>query len=169
MTPNTPIPAPISGEHDACVSRSTLTHRLILPADANHHGTLYAGSLMRIALEAAYATAFRSVGHTANLLLRRVLSLECYRPVPVGSMIEIRGTVLHLTRAYLVTGLISSPLSGQKSPWMDGLLGFVQVDAEGRPAEFPDDLAITPPEEHWQALHQRMLKLLRIRGRNGVD
>ncbi|HEV3415407.1 MAG TPA: acyl-CoA thioesterase [Pirellulales bacterium] len=151
------------------MSRSTLTHRLVLPADANHHGTLYAGSLMRIALEAAYATAFRSVGHTANLLLRRVLSLECYRPVPVGSMIEIRGTVLHLTRAYLVTGLISSPLSGQKSPWMDGLLGFVQVDAEGRPAEFPDDLAITPPEEQWQALHQRMLKLLRIRGRNGVD
>jgi acyl-CoA thioesterase YciA len=169
MTPNTPIPAPISEEHDSCVSRSTLTHRLILPVDANHHGTLYAGSLMRMALEAAYATAFRSVGHTANLLLRRVLSLECYRPVPVGSMIEIRGTVLHLTRAYLVTGLISSPLSGQKSPWMDGLLGFVQVDAEGRPAEFPDDLAITPPEEQWQALHQRMLKLLRIRGRNGVD
>ena len=36
----------------------TYTHRLILPVDANHHGTLYAGSLLRIALEAAYATAF---------------------------------------------------------------------------------------------------------------
>jgi acyl-CoA thioesterase YciA len=147
----------------------TLTHRLILPADANHHGTLYAGSLMRIALEAAYNTAYCQVGDTANLLLRRVLALECYRPVPVGSMVEIRGTVLHLTRAYLVAGLISSPLPGQRSPWMDGLFGFVQVDAEGRPAEFPDELAITPPDEDWQSLHQRMLKLLRIRGRNGID
>jgi acyl-CoA thioesterase YciA len=151
------------------MSATTLTHRLILPVDANHHGTLYAGSLMRIALEAAYSTASRCVGDTANLLLRRVLSLECYRPVPVGSHVEIRGTVLHLTRAYLVTGLISSPLPGQKSPWMDGLLGFVQVDDEGRPAEFPDDLTIQPPPEAWHSLQQRMQKLLRIRGRNGWD
>src|ERR1700691_4515397 len=78
----------------------TLSHRLVLPADANHHGTLYAGSLLRMALEAAYATAYRWVGNDANLLLRRVLSLECYRPVPVGTLVEIRGTVLHLTRAY---------------------------------------------------------------------
>src|SRR5438270_6513628 len=98
MTPNSPSPTTDDGRTG--VTATTLTHRLILPADANHHGTLYAGSLMRIALEAAYTTAFRAVGDTANLLLRRVLSLECYRPVPVGSMIEIRGTVLHLTRAY---------------------------------------------------------------------
>ncbi len=124
---------------------------------------------MRIALEAAYATASREVGQTANLLLRRVLSVECYRPVPVGSMIELRGAVLHLTRAYLVAGLLSSPLPGQKSPWMDGLFGFVQVDADGRPAEFPDDLELAPPAKEWHVLQQRMQKLLRIRGRNGTD
>ena len=147
----------------------TTTQRLILPVDSNHHGTLYAGSLMRIALEAAYTTAFNAVGPTANLLLRRVLSLECYRPVPVGSMIEIRGAVLHLTRAYLVAGLLAAPLPGQKSPWMDGLFGFVQVDAEGRPAEFPDDLALEPLGKEWRTLELRMQKLLKIRGRNGLD
>ena len=147
----------------------TLTHRLVLPVDANHHGTLYAGSLVRIALEAAYATATRCVGSEANLLLRRVLSIECYRPVPVGSLIEIKGTVLHLTRAYLVAALIGTPLPGQKSPWMDGLFGFVQVDAEGRAAEFPDGLPTPEPDEAWQPLHARMTKLLRIRGRNGYE
>ena len=76
-------------------SHITFTHRLVLPIDTNHHGTLYAGSLLRIALEAAYAAAFRVVGDEANLLLRRVLNLECYRPVPEGSMIEIRGVPLH--------------------------------------------------------------------------
>ncbi len=169
MTPTNPNPTRVVDNGRSAASVVTLTHKLILPADTNHHDTLYAGSLMRIALEAAYNTAFRAVGNTANLLLRRVLALECYRPVPVGSMVEIRGTVLHLTRAYLVTGLISSPLAGQRSPWMDGLFGFVQVDADGRPAEFPDDLAIDPPEGDWQPLQQRMLKLLRIRGRNGMD
>src|SRR5580658_2323281 len=30
----------------------TLTHHLVLPRDANHHGTLYAGVLLSLALEA---------------------------------------------------------------------------------------------------------------------
>lgn len=147
----------------------TLSHRLVLPADANHHGTLYAGSLLRIALEAAYATATRCVGCEANILLRRVLSLECYRPVSVGSLVEIQGRVLHLTRAYMVTGLVGSPLVGQRSPWMDGLMGFVQVDRAGRAAEFPEGVELSPPDPAWDGLHGRMQKLLRIRGRNGVD
>jgi acyl-CoA thioesterase YciA len=147
----------------------TLTHRLILPVDTNHHGTLYAGSLMRIALEAAYATAFRFIGHDANLLLRRVLSIECYKPVPEGSFVEIRGTILHCTRAYLVTGLIGTPLPGQTGPWMDGLLGFAQVNDDGRVAEFPSDLTAAAPSADWRKLHERMKKLLKIRGRNGGE
>jgi acyl-CoA hydrolase len=147
----------------------TFTHRLILPVDTNHHGTLYAGSLMRIALEAAYATAFRFIGHDANLLLRRVLTIECYRPVPQGSFVEIRGAVLHVTRAYLVTGLIATPLPAQNGPWMDGLLGFAQVNDNGRVAEFPSDLTTAAPTAEWRKLHERMKKLLRIKGRNGGD
>ena len=147
----------------------TLTHRLILPTDSNHHGTLYAGSLMRIALEAAYATAFRFIGHDANLLLRRVLTIECYKPVPQGSFVEIRGTVLHVTRAYLVTGLIGTGVPGQDGPWMDGLLGFAQVNAKGRVEEFPKDLVPATPGAEWRKLNERMKKLLRIRGRNGGE
>jgi hypothetical protein len=43
-------------------------HRLILPADANHHGTLYADTILRLALEAGYATAWKHVGTQANLV-----------------------------------------------------------------------------------------------------
>jgi acyl-CoA thioesterase YciA len=149
------------------LSDITLTHRLILPVDTNHHGTLYAGSLVRIALESAYATAFRAIGQDANLLLRRVLSIECYKPVPQGSFVEIRGTILHATRAYLVTGLIGVALPGTNGPWMDGLLGFAQVDDDGRASEFPSDLEVGTPTAEWKKLHERMKKLLRIRGRNG--
>ncbi|HEY1602591.1 MAG TPA: hypothetical protein VGG64_23505 [Pirellulales bacterium] len=142
----------------------TCTHRLVLPVDTNHHGTLYAGSLLRIALEAAYVTGHRAVGSGANLLLRRVLSLECYRPVPVGSMIEIRGVPLHLTRAYLVVGLVGLPLAEQDGPWMDALLGFVQVDGDGQPAPFPNELATpAPADSEWRDLAERMEKLLRVR------
>jgi hypothetical protein len=43
-------------------------HRLILPTDANHHGTLYAGKLLRLALESGYAAAWKHVGTEANLV-----------------------------------------------------------------------------------------------------
>jgi acyl-CoA thioesterase YciA len=143
----------------------TCTHRLVLPVDTNHHGTLYAGSLLRIALEAAYMTAHQAVGSGANLLLRRVLSLECQRPVPVGSMVEIRGAPLHLTRAYLVVGLVGMPLANDDGPWMDALLGFVQVDAAGQPAAFPTELAtpLVAGDNDWRELRERMEKLLRVR------
>jgi acyl-CoA thioesterase YciA len=142
----------------------TCTHRLVLPVDTNHHGTLYAGSLLRMALEAAYVTAHQAIGSGANLLLRRVLSLECYRPVPVGSMIEIRGAALHLTRAYLVVGLVGLPLAGADGPWMDALLGFVQVDEAGQPVAFPNEpVAPTVEGDQWQVLGERMEKLLRLR------
>jgi hypothetical protein len=72
----------------------TLYHRLIVPADSNHKNTLYAGSLLRLALEAGYATAWKHIGPQANLVLRRVLNLECLHPVPVGTVIKIEGAVI---------------------------------------------------------------------------
>jgi acyl-CoA thioesterase YciA len=144
---------------------STHYHRLILPADANHKNTLYAGSLLRIALEAGYATAWKHVGPQANLVLRRVLNLECLRPVPVGTVIEIEGAVLHRKQAYLVAGLIGKPLESGQGPWLEALIGFAQVDDAGRPDAFPEiAIAVQAPEsDEWEVLRQRLQKLLRVR------
>jgi len=143
----------------------TQFHRLILPADANHHGTLYAGSLLRLALEAGYATAWKHAGTEANLVLRRVLNLECLRPVPIGTVIEIEGVVLHRAQAYLVTGLVGTPLEPGQGPWLEALLGFAQVDEAGRPTGLPEGAgaAEVPESEHWRRLDERLRKLLRLR------
>ncbi|HWE35588.1 MAG TPA: hotdog domain-containing protein [Isosphaeraceae bacterium] len=144
----------------------TLTHRLVLPRDANHHGSLYAGALMTLALEAGYATAYRAVGATANLVLKRVLDLRCYEPVPVGRVVEIRGREVHRARAQVVVALIGTPLPGRGGPWMDGLMQFVQVDPAGR----PEPLAGEPPTAvdddlppPWPPLRGRALRLLAVR------
>ena len=144
--------------------QETLTHRLVLPEDTNHYGTLYAGALLRLALEAAYVTAYRLVGPKANLVLRRVVSLECNAPVPMGAMIEIRGIALHASRAYMVIGLIGSPLADSHDPWMDGLMGFAQVGADGRPTPLPGELSLdATPADDWTYLRERLDKLLRQR------
>ncbi len=138
----------------------TLSHRLVVPGDANHHGTLYAGALLRMALEAGYAAASRVVGNRASLVLRRVLNLECYQPVPVGRVLEIRARPLLAKKAYMVIGLIGSPLEPHQACWMDGLMSFAQVDDTGRVAPFPGDIEIEePPDDSWRALVRRMQKL----------
>ena len=143
----------------------TLTHRLVLPRDANHHGTLYAGVLLSLALEAGYATAYRAAGATANLVLKRVLDLRCYEPVAIGRVIEIRGIEVHRARAMVVVGLQGTPLQGRDGAWMDALMQFVQVDEAGRPepleAEPRDDAPDLPSS--WSALQERSRKLLAIR------
>jgi acyl-CoA thioesterase YciA len=144
----------------------TLAHHLILPRDANHHGTLYAGVLLSMALEAGYATAFRAAGLNANLVLKRVLDLRCYEPVPIGRVVQIRGREIHRARAQIVVGLLgSSKADQQPSVWMDGLMQFVQVDADGRPVPLEDE-----PEDDslmldipWSPLRDRARKLLQIR------
>ncbi len=143
----------------------TLTHRLILPRDANHHGTLYAGVLMSLALEAGYATAYRAAGAMANLVLKRVLDLRCYEPVPIGQVIEIRGTEVHRARAQVVVALFGTPLAGRTSPWMDGLMQFVQVDREGRPEPLEGEPLEAPMvlDEPWESLRRRAGRLLAIR------
>jgi acyl-CoA thioesterase YciA len=140
-------------------------NRLILPTDANHYGTLYAGSLLRLALEAGYATAWRHIGTKANLVLRRVVNLECLRPVPVGTVICISGSVLHRNQAYLVTGLLGEPLAAGQGPWLEALLGFAQVDETGQIDAFPDltGPGAIPETESWQRLGERLQKFLAIR------
>ena len=142
----------------------TTSHRLVLPADANHYGTLYAGSLLGYALENAYATACRAAGPAGNLMLRRVLSLECRRSVPVGALVEIRGAVLQVKRGYLVAGVVGMPLEGHTLPWMDGLLGFAQVDATGLPEALPASIEIAAESPLWQPLVKRLEQLATIRG-----
>jgi acyl-CoA hydrolase len=143
----------------------TLSHKLVLPSDANHHGTLYAGAMLRLVLEAGYATAWKHVGPQANLVLRRVLNMECLRPVPVGVVVEIQGAVLHRSAAYLVCGMVGVPLEEDDGPWAEALFGFAQVRPDGKLTHFPERLpAVTIPSgEIWERLERRMAKLLRVR------
>src|SRR4051794_33382839 len=143
----------------------TLTHRLILQRDANHRGKLYAGVLLTLALEAAYATAFRAVGLSANLVLKRVLDIRCYEPVPIGSVVEIRGREVHRARAHVVVALWGSPLVDRAAPWMDSLMQFVQVDDAGNPEPLQEEPAEAPIalQEPWSLLRDRGLRLLTIR------
>ena len=142
-----------------------LTHRLILPRDANQHGTLYAGVLLSLALEAAYATAYRAAGLSANLVLKRVLDLRCHEPVRIGQVVEIRGREVHRARAQVVVALYGAPLPDRSSPWLEAMMQFVQVGDSGRPEPLGGEPTASPTDllPPWLALRDRALRLLAIR------
>ena len=98
-------------------------------------------------------------------MLRRVLNVECLRPVPVGSVVEIRGAVLHRAQAYLVTGLLGVPLAEGEGPWLEALFGFAQVDEAGRADALPEGAgpAEVPEGEAWRRLGERLQRLLHLR------
>jgi len=137
-------------------NHETTTHRLVLPADANHYGTLYAGSLLKYGLEAAYAAATRGVGSESNLMLRRVLSVECRRTVPVGTLVEIKGAILQVRQCHIVVGVVGMPLTDGDLPWMDGLFGFVQVDQKGLPVELPENIQTASNKNFWAPMLKRL-------------
>lgn len=142
----------------------TLVHRLVLPTDANHFGTLFAGSLLKYALEAAYICATRFIGPPANLVLHRVLDLRCHEQVPVGRFFEIQASVVQLRRAYIVVGLLGTALRPGGRSWMDGLLGFAQVDGNGQADPLPEDLELAEPElAVWGSLLERLAAVGRVR------
>ena len=91
--------------------------------------------------------------------------MECLKPVPVGVVVEIQGAVLHRTAAYLVCGLVGTPIEPEQGVWVEALFGFAQVDENGKLENFPEKLPAvkTPDGEAWERLVGRMKKLLRLR------
>jgi hypothetical protein len=75
----------------------------------------------------------------------------------VGSLVELRGTVLQVRQCHIVVGVVGMPLEATDLPWMDGLFGFVQVDKKGLPVDLPTGVTATD-ETHafWQPLTKRL-------------
>jgi hypothetical protein len=73
--------------------------------------------------------------------------------------------VVQRVGAYLVTGLLGTPLEAGQGPWQERLLEFAQVDDAGRPDVMPLSAgqAMVPVSEDWRRLRQRLQKLLKDR------
>jgi acyl-CoA thioesterase YciA len=98
-------------------------------------------------------------------VLKRVLDLRCYEPVPVGCVVELRGCEVLRARAHMVVALCGTPLLSHSTPWMDGLMQFVHVDGTWRPEPLegePSDALEALPLP-WADLRERARRLLTVR------
>lgn len=106
---------------------------LVLPALANHHGTMFAGHGLQLMAKAAFLAA-RSLAQR-EVVMAAVSSVEFLAPTPVGHRVTLRAWVSRVGRSSMsvcVTGLADLPGTPSEEVFK-GLFEMVAVDTNGRP------------------------------------
>lgn len=109
-------------------------HELVLPAQANHHGTLFAGQALALLAKAAFL-AGRGLAQR-ELVMAAVTGVEFLAPVPVGHRLRLRAWVSRVGRSSMtvcVRGLADAPAAPTDTV-LQAVFELVAVDASGRPA-----------------------------------
>ncbi|CAM3987396.1 acyl-CoA thioesterase [Paracidovorax anthurii] len=110
------------------------SHALVLPAQANHRGTLFAGHGLQWMSQAAFLAARGRAGR--EVVMAGVTGVRFIAPVPVGRQLTLRARVSRVGRTSMtvcVTGLSTGP-GGACEEALSGVFEMVAVDAAGRPA-----------------------------------
>lgn len=106
---------------------------LVLPAQANHHGTLFAGQGLQLMAKAAFL-AGRSLAQR-EVVMAGVTGVDFRAPVPVGQALRLRAWVSRVGRSSMtvcVAGLAETPGLPPEEV-LKGVFEMVAVDAAGRP------------------------------------
>ncbi|WP_404299170.1 acyl-CoA thioesterase [Alicycliphilus denitrificans] len=112
---------------------TTELHELVLPAQANHHGTLFAGQGLQLLAKVAFLAA-RSLAQR-EVVMASVSGVDFLAPVPVGHALTLRAWVSRVGRTSMtvcVTGLAELPgLPAEEV--LKGMFEMVAVDSASRP------------------------------------
>jgi acyl-CoA hydrolase len=129
------------------LSRVEMTE-LVLPNDANVHGSVLGGRVMHhIDICGAVAANRHS---RSGVVTAAVDEIEFLHPVPVGHLLVLRSSVNYASRTSMEVGVkvwSEDPRSGERKHTSSAYLTFVAVDASGRPVEVPPVLAETDEEK----------------------
>ncbi len=106
---------------------------LVLPAHANHRGTLFAGQGLQMMAKAAYL-AGRGLAQR-EVVMASVTGVDFLAPVPVGHQLVLRARVGRIGRSSMtvcVSGLADAP-GVPLEEVLKGVFEMVAIDATGRP------------------------------------
>jgi len=106
---------------------------LVMPAHANHRGTLFAGQALQTMAKAAFL-AGRGAAQ-AEVVMAGVTGVDFLAPVPVGSELTLRAWVSRIGRSSMtvcVTAIADQPRVPAQEV-LKGVFEMVAIDAHGRP------------------------------------
>jgi uncharacterized protein (TIGR00369 family) len=110
--------------------------RLVEPADANEHGTLFGGEAMRFMDMAAAVAAIRYA--RGSVLTAHVDAIDFKTPVPIGVFLEAIARVVAVGRTSMTVDVVleaEDRLTAVRTITTTGRFVLVAVDAKGHPRE----------------------------------
>ena len=108
--------------------------RLVQPADANEHGTLFGGEAMRFMDEAAAVAAIR-YSH-GSVVTAHVDAIDFHSPVPIGVFLEASSRVIAVGTTSMIVEVVleaEDRHTAARTVTTSGRFVLVAVDAEGKP------------------------------------
>jgi acyl-CoA hydrolase len=111
---------------------------LVLPNDANVHGSVLGGRVMHLIDICGAIAANRHSG--SGVVTAMVDEIEFLHPVAVGHLLVLRSSVNFAARTSMEVGVkvwSEDPRTGERRHTSSAYLTFVAVDAEGRPVDVP--------------------------------
>ncbi|MDD5167300.1 MAG: acyl-CoA thioesterase [Syntrophales bacterium] len=130
------------------VIKSYVIHHVVMGADLNHHGTLFAGQGAKWFVEAGFIAA-ANMTTPENIVCVNIHGMLFKKPVPKGTIIRYESKVI-LTGKTRIVSYVKVVKSKDEEFIVDGFMTFVHVDLQGHPmphgitmeAVTPEDLAL---------------------------
>ncbi len=127
-------------------SRFTLS-ALMGPQDANSHGNVHGGVIMKMVDEAGALVAMR---HAGNLVVTVAIdSMTFMEPIRIGHLVMCNAELTYVGRTSLevrVEVVMENPLRGEPKTTNTAYVVYVALDADGKPTEVPELIYETPEE-----------------------
>ena len=153
--------APALAAQPVSASRVTLA-QLMGPQDANLHGNVHGGNLMKLMDEAGGSAAMRHARRpVVTVAVDQVLFRE---PVHLGDLVTLVAELTYIGRTSIEVRLevtAQNLFSGQLTHTNTAYFVYVALDDNGRPTPVPPLLLDTPDEQRrWRAGQQRQAQRL---------
>jgi len=146
-------------------SRTTMTE-VVLPNDANNHGSILGGKVMHLMDMAAAIAALRHC--RTPVVTVSVDSLHFLHPIQVGQLVLLEAVV---TRSFSTSVEVQvevfseNSLSGEREKTGSAFLTFVALDAEGQPSKIAPVIpqSVLEKERYQKALGRRRRRLKEVK------
>jgi acyl-CoA hydrolase len=148
---------------------ATETVQVVLPNDANPHGTVLGGTVMHWMDLAAAMTAHRHA--RCPVVTASVDSIQFVAPIGVGHVAILRARLTHVGKSSMEVKVdvdSEDPNTGDRNHTSTAFFTFVAVDKDGKPCGVPPlRLENDTERSEFQRAGERRMRRLSDRGRGG--
>lgn len=149
-------------------SQATIS-QLMLPTDANIHGNVHGGVIMKMADDAGAIVATR---HSRSFVVTvAVDSITFLSPIYVGNLVTFTAALSYVGRTSMEVEVLveaEDPLTGEKTHTNTAYLVYVALDEDGRPCEVPPLILETDEERERIAKGEKRQAARLSRRREGL-